>query len=46
MGEEESEAGPKKDEPIFPKNFYNNEVLNIALDYAGALRNNATAAKK
>ncbi|MBL8848778.1 MAG: carboxy terminal-processing peptidase [Planctomycetaceae bacterium] len=46
MGEEESETGAKKDAPVFPENFYNDEVLNIALDYVSALRSSATAAKK
>jgi carboxyl-terminal processing protease len=44
LGEDEAENGPKDDAPIFPKNFYNDEVLNVAVDYAGALRGNSTAA--
>jgi carboxyl-terminal processing protease len=46
MEEDESESTPKANAPIFPQSFYNDEVLNVAVDYVGALRTNATAAKK
>lgn len=38
--EEENGEGP-----IFPENHYNDEALNIALDYVAALRGNLTVAK-
>ncbi|TWT58502.1 Tail-specific protease precursor [Thalassoglobus neptunius] len=41
--EEEEEVEVDEDEkPIFPDNYYNNEALNIALDYVAALRGNLT----
>jgi len=43
-GAEESEEAPKPNAPIFPKTFYNDEVLNVAVDYIGALRGSSTAA--
>lgn len=47
LGEDAAEDGEKKstdaEAPVFPKNFYNDEVLNIALDYVGALRSVSTA---
>ena len=39
------EAEIDEDEkPVFPDNYYNNEALNIALDYVDALRGNLTVA--
>lgn len=46
MGEDEEEKAPETDKPIFPKHFYYDEVLNVALDYVGALRGTSAAAKK
>jgi len=46
LGEEEEEGAAKKDAPVFPDRFYENEVLNVAVDYVGALRGASTAAKK
>jgi carboxyl-terminal processing protease len=47
MGEDaEGAETPKADEPVLPKNFYYDEVLNIALDYANLLRGTSTAATK
>jgi len=46
---EELESGesltPKPGEPLFPKRFYEDEVLNIALDYVGLLRGNVATTK-
>ncbi|WP_417850345.1 carboxy terminal-processing peptidase [Thalassoglobus sp.] len=39
---DEEEKDPDADDPIFPENFYNNEALNIALDYVAALNGNLT----
>lgn len=40
-GEEEE----KKSEEIFPKNFYNDELLNVSLDYIAVLKGQVTAQK-
>lgn len=44
---EELEEGTadEKDGPIFPKNFYNDEALNITLDYIAGLQGKLTVAK-
>jgi carboxyl-terminal processing protease len=34
----DDEKPKAKDGPIFPKNFYNDEVLNVTLDYVGAVQ--------
>ena len=41
----EEDPTPKPDAPIFPKNAYTNEVLNITLDYAGAVKGQLSAAR-
>ena len=41
LGEDE----PKKDEEIFPKNFYNDELLNVSLDYIMGLKGQLTVKK-
>lgn len=43
-GEAGSETPPPADAPVFPDKFYENEVLNVALDYIAILRGSATAA--
>ncbi|HWL08651.1 MAG TPA: carboxy terminal-processing peptidase [Planctomicrobium sp.] len=43
---EGAEAAPKSGEPIFPKRFYEDEVLNIALDYVGLLQGTVAASKR
>lgn len=45
--EDDGETAPKAkdDKSVFAKGYYNDEVLNIALDYIGALRGSPTAAK-
>jgi carboxyl-terminal processing protease len=45
MGEEEG-PGSQADKEIFPVNFYNDELLNVAADYVAALKNPATASKQ
>ncbi len=35
----------KKDEEIFPKNFYNDELLNVSLDYVAGLKGQLTVKK-
>ncbi len=35
----------KKDEEIFPKNFYNDELLNVSLDYIAGLKGQLTVKK-
>ncbi|WP_231739624.1 carboxy terminal-processing peptidase [Thalassoglobus polymorphus] len=42
IDEEEEEKDPDAEDPIFPENFYNNEAINIALDYVAALKGNLT----
>ncbi len=37
---------PKAGEPIFPKRFYEDEVLNIALDYVSLLNGSVTSTKR
>lgn len=37
---------PKSGDPIFPKQFYNDEVLNVTLDYVAALREARVAADR
>lgn len=44
MGEEDQDSATKKE--VFPVNFYNDELLNVAVDYTAALRNPATASKR
>lgn len=39
------ETDPNAEGPIFPESHYNDEALNIALDYVAALRGNLTVAK-
>ena len=49
MGEDaadEAETGTDDKDPVFAENFYNDEVLNVALDYINLLRGNSTAATK
>ena len=41
-GEEEEEKKPKE---IFPKNYYNDELLNVSLDYITGLKAQATVQK-
>lgn len=44
--EEDKEKEKEGDEaPIFPDNYYNDEALNIALDYVAALRGNLAVSK-
>jgi carboxyl-terminal processing protease len=45
MGEEEGPGSPA-DKEIFPVNFYNDELLQVASDYVTALKNPATASKQ
>ncbi len=45
MGEEEG-PGSSADKEVFPKNFYNDELLQVSVDYVAALRNPATASKQ
>ncbi len=42
MGEEDEK---KKNEEIFPKNFYNDELLNVSLDYVAGLKGQLTVRK-
>jgi carboxyl-terminal processing protease len=44
LGDEE--PGPTTKKEVFPVNFYNDELLNVAVDYVAALRNPATASKQ
>ncbi len=44
--EEEQPPPPDKHEPIFPDDYYNNEVLRITLDYVSLLKNGRLAASK
>lgn len=41
--EEEDKDKKKEDPPVFPDTFYNDEVLNITLDYVGLLKSVKTA---
>ena len=41
--EDEDEDKTEEDPPIFPDTFYNDEVLNITLDYVGMLKSLKTA---
>lgn len=41
----EEDPTPKPDAPIFPKNAYTNEILNVTLDYAGAVKGQFSAAR-
>ncbi len=43
--EEEEEKDPNDEGPIFPENFYNDEAINIALDYVAALNGKLTVSK-
>ena len=43
--EEQVEADPNAEGPVFPENYYNDEALNIALDYVAALQGKLTVAK-
>ncbi|MEZ5942986.1 MAG: carboxy terminal-processing peptidase [Planctomycetaceae bacterium] len=36
---------PDPNAPIFPEGFYNNEIVNVALDYVAALKGNLTVQK-
>lgn len=45
MGEEE-EPGSSAEKEVFPQNFYNDELLQVTVDYVAALRNPATASKQ
>jgi carboxyl-terminal processing protease len=40
---EDKEEKKKEDPPVFPDTFYNDEVLNITLDYVGLLKSVKTA---
>lgn len=39
-------AQPKAGDPVFPKRFYEDEVLNVTLDYVAALREGRVAADR
>lgn len=45
VDDEEKEADKDEEAPIFPENYYNDEALNIALDYVAALQGNLTVSK-
>jgi len=45
MEDEEKPLVKPEDEEIFPESYYNDEVLNIALDYVAGLKGNLTVAK-
>ena len=46
LGEAEEGPASRAEKAVFPKNFYNDELLQVSVDYVAALRNPATASKQ
>ncbi|MCA9031960.1 MAG: carboxy terminal-processing peptidase, partial [Planctomycetaceae bacterium] len=44
-GAEDEPKIPDPNAPIFPEGYYNNEIVNVALDYVAALKGNLTVQK-
>lgn len=45
LADEVEAAADGEEKPVFPENYYNDEVLNITLDYVQALQGNLTVAQ-